>query len=133
MRAAIVILNWNGIKFLQKYLPAVIAELPPDCTLVVADNGSTDGSLEMDSHACTWNGESLALTPMEFKILWYLCEHRGKVVSSEELYEAVWGEKYLDSNNTVMAHVARIREKMHEQARNPKLIQTVWGVGYKIE
>ena len=46
MRAAIVILNWNGIKFLQKYLPAVIAELPPDCTLVVADNGSTDGSLE---------------------------------------------------------------------------------------
>lgn len=89
--------------------------------------------IEMDSHACTWNGESLALTPMEFKILWYLCEHRGKVVSSEELYEAVWGEKYLDSNNTVMAHVARIREKMHEQARNPKLIQTVWGVGYKIE
>ena len=46
MRAAIVILNWNGIKFMQKYLPAVIAELPPDCTLVVADNGSTDGSLE---------------------------------------------------------------------------------------
>src|SRR5574344_686635 len=46
MRAAIVILNWNGIKFLQKYLPAVIAELSPDCTLVVADNGSTDGSLE---------------------------------------------------------------------------------------
>ncbi|MCI7322189.1 MAG: VanR-ABDEGLN family response regulator transcription factor [Lachnospiraceae bacterium] len=89
--------------------------------------------IEKDSHACTWNGETLSLTPMEFKILWYLCEQQGKVVSSEELYEAVWGEKYLDSNNTVMAHVARIREKMHEQARNPKLIQTVWGVGYKIE
>ena len=86
-----------------------------------------------ESHHCTWNEEELALTPMEFKILWYLCEHQGKVVSSEELYEAVWGEKYLDSNNTVMAHIARIREKMHEQARNPKLIQTVWGVGYTIE
>ena len=86
-----------------------------------------------ESHHCTWNEEELALTPMEFKILWYLCEHQGKVVSSEELYDAVWGEKYLDSNNTVMAHIARIREKMHEQARNPKLIQTVWGVGYTIE
>lgn len=86
-----------------------------------------------ESHHCTWNGEELSLTPMEFKILWYLCGHQGKVVSSEELYEAVWGEKYLDSNNTVMAHIARIREKMHEQARHPKLIQTVWGVGYTIE
>ena len=85
------------------------------------------------SHHCTWTEEELSLTPMEFKILWYLCEHQGRVVSSEELYEAVWGEKYLDSNNTVMAHIARIREKMHEQARNPKLIQTVWGVGYTIE
>ena len=86
-----------------------------------------------ESHHCTWNEEELALTPMEFKILWYLCEHQGKVVSSEELYEAVWGEKYLDSNNTVMAHIARLRGKMNEQARNPKLIQTVWGVGYTIE
>ncbi len=85
------------------------------------------------SHRCFWNGEELSLTPMEFKIIWYLCEHQGQVVSSEELYEAVWGEKYLDSNNTVMAHIARIREKMHEQARHPKLIQTVWGVGYTID
>lgn len=89
--------------------------------------------IEQASHRCSWNGEELSLTPMEFKILWYLCEHQGAVISSEDLYEAVWGEKYLDSNNTVMAHIARIREKMHEQARKPKLIQTVWGVGYTIE
>lgn len=84
-------------------------------------------------HQCTWNGETLFLTPIEFDIVWYLCEQQGHVVSSEQLYENVWGEKYLDSNNTVMAHIARIRDKMHEQARKPKLIQTVWGVGYKIE
>lgn len=89
--------------------------------------------ISRDTHQCSWNGEMLTLTPIEFRILWYLCEKQGRVVSSEELYEAVWGEKYLDSNNTVMAHIARIREKMHEQARNPKLIQTVWGVGYTIE
>ena len=62
-----------------------------------------------------------------------LCEHHGEVVSSEELFEAVWKEKYLDSNNTVMAHVARIREKMQDSYRNHKFIKTVWGVGYTIE
>ena len=72
-------------------------------------------------------------TPLEFSILWYLCSKKGSVVTSEELFEAVWQEKYLDNNNTVMAHVARLREKMHENARKPKFIKTVWGVGYTIE
>lgn len=85
------------------------------------------------SHKCTLYGKNMPLTPIEFNILWYLCEHRGKVVSSEELFEAVWGEKYLDNNNTVMAHIARLREKMHEPSRKPKFIKTVWGVGYTIE
>ena len=72
--------------------------------------------------------------PREFSILWYLCENKGRVVSSEELFEAVWGEKYLESsNNTVMAHIGRLREKLHEPARRPKFIKTVWGVGYQIE
>lgn len=87
----------------------------------------------LDSHQCSLNGEELTLTPIEFSILWYLCDHRGKVVSSEELFEAVWKEKYMDSNNTVMAHIARLREKMKEPSRKPKFIKTVWGVGYTIE
>jgi len=86
-----------------------------------------------ENHKCTLYGVDLMLTPIEFNILWYLCEKRGKVVSSEELFEAVWGEKYLDNNNTVMAHIARLREKMNEPARKPKFIKTVWGVGYTIE
>lgn len=87
-----------------------------------------------DSHKCTLNGEILNLTPFEFKILWYLCKNHNRVVSSEELFETVWGEKFYESNNnTVMAHIARLREKMHEQARKPKYIKTVWGIGYTIE
>jgi two-component system response regulator VanR len=86
-----------------------------------------------DNHKCTLYGEELSLTPIEFHILWYLCEHRGKVVPSEELFESVWGEKYLDSNNTVMAHIARLREKLHEPSRKPKIVKTVWGVGDTIE
>ena len=87
-----------------------------------------------DSHKCTLNGETLALTPFEFDILWYLCKNHGRVISAEELFETVWGEKFLESNNnTVMAHIARLREKMHEPARKPRYIKTVWGVGYTIE
>lgn len=89
--------------------------------------------ISKSSHKCTLNGKELILTPLEFNILWYLCEHRGNVVSSEELFEAVWGEQYLDNNNTVMTHIARIREKMQEPARKPKYVKTVWGVGYTIE
>ena len=91
-------------------------------------------TINKDTHACTLFGETIALTPLEFSILWYLCENKGKVVSSEELFEKVWGEKYLDnSNNTVMAHIGRLREKLKEPAKHPKFIKTVWGVGYKIE
>ena len=85
------------------------------------------------SHKCIMNGREILLTPLEFDILWYLCGKKGKVVSSEELFEAVWKEKYLDSNNTVMAHIARLREKLGEPALNPKYIKTVWGVGYTVE
>lgn len=86
-----------------------------------------------DTHICTLYDQPIALTPTEFKLLWYLCERQGKVVSSEQLYEDVWEEKYLDNNNTVMSHIARLREKLGEPPRKPKFIKTVWGVGYKID
>ena len=78
-------------------------------------------------------GEKLDLTPTEFEILLYLCRHLNQVVTSEELFENVWKEKYLENNNTVFVHVCRIREKMHENTRKPKFVKTVWGVGYKLE
>ena len=90
-------------------------------------------SISQARHRCTLNGQELKLTPLEFRILWTLCRRRGSVVSSEELFESAWGKKYLDNNNPVMAHIARLREKMHEPARRPKFIKTVWGVGYTIE
>ena len=89
--------------------------------------------INRNSHKCFLFGKEISLTPIEFSILWYLCEHQGKVISSEELFEAVWKEKYLDNNNTVMAHIGRLREKMNEAAKKPKFIKTVWGVGYEIE
>lgn len=86
-----------------------------------------------NTHECTLYGKRVNLTPVEFSIVWYLCCKKGEVVSAEELFEQVWGEKYMDSNNTVMAHIAKIREKLGESSKNPKFVKTVWGVGYKIE
>ncbi len=89
--------------------------------------------ISKNSHKCFLNETELILTPIEFSILFYLCEHKGSVISSEELFTSVWGEACYDSNNTVMTHIARLREKMKEPARKPKYIKTVWGVGYTIE
>ena len=115
---------------LRRYTRYNTGETPPQ---EVTEYDFRGLQISRTTHKCVLFGEELALTPLEFSILWYLCERRGDVVSSEELFEAVWGEKYMDSNNTVMSHIARLREKMHEPSRKPKFIKTVWGVGYTIE
>ena len=88
--------------------------------------------INRSTHECTLLGKEINLTPLEFNILWLLCEKDGNVVSSEEIFKRVWGEKYLDGNNTVMVHIRRLREKLGEKPREPRYIKTVWGVGYKI-
>lgn len=89
--------------------------------------------IDKKRHVVTLYDETVNLTPTEFEILWLLCENAGKVVSSEKIFETVWKENYLDCNNTVMVHIRRLREKLKEPSRNPRIIKTVWGVGYKIE
>ncbi len=90
--------------------------------------------LNRTSHECVYNEMPLTLTPLEFDILWMLCENRGKVISSEEMFENVWGEKYYkNSNNTVMVHIRHLREKMSGPTGKSDFIKTVWGVGYKVE
>ncbi len=105
------------------------AEEPPSSAIEVRGL-----SIDQESHKCTLNGKEVTLTPLEFSILWHLCQRRGRVVSSEELFETVWGERYLEnSSNTVMAHIARLREKLGEPPRRPRYIKTIWGVGYTVE
>lgn len=90
--------------------------------------------LNKDTHECILNERKIDLTPTEFSILWVLGSNLGRVVSSEELFREVWGDKYFsNNNNTVMVHIRHLREKMHDSAERPKYIKTVWGVGYKIE
>ncbi len=90
--------------------------------------------MNRDTHECTYNERELVLTPIEFDILWLLCENRGRVISSEQLFEQIWKEKYFkNSNNTVMVHIRHLREKMGDGRRKSDFIKTVWGVGYKVE
>jgi len=90
--------------------------------------------MDISKHACYLNDSPLALTPTEFAILRILCEHKGDVVSSEQLFHAIWGDEYFTkNNNTITVHIRNLREKLGDTIDKPKYIKTVWGVGYKIE
>lgn len=90
--------------------------------------------MNRSTHECIFNERELTLTPIEFDILWILCENRGQVISSEQLFEQVWHETYYkQSNNTVMVHIRHLREKMGGPTGKTEFIKTVWGVGYKVE
>jgi DNA-binding response OmpR family regulator len=84
-------------------------------------------------HTVTVDGSPVSLTPTEFQIVELLAANPGRVFSSEEIFERVWREPYLQGSNTVMVHIRKIREKIEDDPRHPVLIQTVWGVGYKID
>ena len=73
------------------------------------------------------------LTPREFDILEMLATNRGRVLSTEQIYQKVWNEPFYNSDNTVAVHIRNIREKIEINPKEPKFIKLVWGVGYKIE
>ena len=90
--------------------------------------------LNIRTHECFLNEKPLILTPTEFSILRILLEHKGEVVSSEDLFHQIWkDEYYIKNNNTITVHIRHLREKMNDTAEHPNYIRTVWGVGYKIE
>ena len=93
------------------------------------------GSLTIDKtrHRVVADGEEISLTAREFDILYLMASNKGRVFSSEEIFEKVWKEKYFQSNNTVMVHISRLRDKLDKHLNGEKIIHTGWGVGYKIE
>lgn len=85
------------------------------------------------THEVLVNNEKVKLTPREFAILELLSSNPGIVMSAEQIYERVWKEEAFQSENTVMVHIRKIRERIETNPRNPQYIKTVWGVGYKVE
>ena len=78
------------------------------------------------------NGAELPLKNKEYELLLFLMRHPGQVFSREDLYEMIWGLESLGDNVTVAVHVNRLREKIEEDPAHPRLLQTVWGVGYRL-
>ena len=94
------------------------------------------GSLEVDLNTRMVRnaGENVPLTDTEYSILACLVKNRGRTVTTQELYESVWNEKFLPgSGNTIMVHVLNLRRKIEEVPSSPRIIRTVWGRGYQVD
>ncbi|MEF9864520.1 MAG: response regulator transcription factor [Christensenellaceae bacterium] len=93
------------------------------------------GGLVIDDlkKSVTVDGETIKLTPMEYKILRYLMQNMENVLSTTQIYESVWDERAVGAENTIAVHIRRIREKIEINPKEPKYLKVVWGIGYKIE
>ncbi|WP_442600565.1 response regulator transcription factor [Paenibacillus sp. KN14-4R] len=89
--------------------------------------------INVPTHKVFVDNNLIKLTPREFSILYTLASKRGNVLSMEQIYESVWDEPFYESNNTVMVHIRKIREKLEKDPSAPQYIKTVWGIGYMIE
>ncbi len=89
--------------------------------------------LDTDTKTVTVDAEEVRLTPIEYKILEYLMRNMGKVLSSSQIYEAVWNEPSYTSEKTVTVHIRNLREKIEINPKDPKYLKVVYGLGYKCE
>lgn len=89
--------------------------------------------LDMESKDVKMNGESVKLTPIEYKITELLMTNAGRVFSIRDIYERVWNEPAYNAENIVAVHIRKIREKIEVDPKNPRYLKVVWGIGYKIE
>ncbi|MCD8398070.1 MAG: response regulator transcription factor [Lachnospiraceae bacterium] len=99
-----------------------------------SDHVLVNGGLELNTETVEVrvDGEPVALTPIEFKILALLMKNPGRVFPADEIYERVWNERAI-ATETIMVHIRNIRTKIEVDPKNPKYLKVVWGVGYKIE
>ncbi|KGO15674.1 response regulator transcription factor [Clostridium botulinum] len=92
-----------------------------------------DLELNLKEHTLYKEKNEIKLTPKEFDILFLLARNKGRIFPSSEIYERVWGQEFLENDNSLLTHIRNLREKLNDTVKNSKYIKTVWGVGYKIE
>ena len=86
-----------------------------------------------DRKEVTVDGEPVKLTRIEYNILLFLVQNKGKVFSIDQIYEQIWQEEAFGADNTVTVHIRHIREKIEIDPKNPKYLKVIWGIGYKVE
>ncbi len=113
---------------------AVLRRAQPAQAAPPADEVLALGGLRLDpaARSVTLDGRALNLTAREFDLLTFLMRNPGRVFTREQLLDQVWGFTFASDLSTVTVHVRRLREKIERDPTNPTLLQTVWGVGYKL-
>lgn len=90
--------------------------------------------IDLTAHRCWLEEKPIDLTPTEYAILRILCMRKGVAVSSEDLFMEIWNEDYYNKDtNPIAVHIRHLREKLGDAVDKPKIIKTVWGVGYRID
>lgn len=92
-----------------------------------------DLSINDDLKIVTVDGKQVKLTPTEYNILLFLLKNKGKVYSIDQIYENVWDGEAFGAENIIAVHIRHIREKIEINAKEPKYLKVIWGIGYKIE
>ncbi len=87
--------------------------------------------IDVGGHSVCKNDVYINLTVKEFELLKLFANYPGQVFTKSQIFNQVWGDEYLSDDNTVMVHIRRLRKKIEDEPDNPKLIQTIWGIGYK--
>jgi DNA-binding response OmpR family regulator len=103
---------------------------PPDEAAPPIEHGPL--RIEPATRGAFLDGEELSLTQREFDLLAHLASHPGRVYSRDQLMEAVWGEPFFEDTSTVTVHVRRLRAKLGDDPAEPRFIETVWGIGYRL-
>ncbi len=89
-------------------------------------------TLDTNMHRLMRDGKAVSIKDMEYKLLLYLCENAGRVVTKDELLKNVWNDEFV-GEGTIAVHIRHLREKIEEDPKNAEIIKTIWGVGYILE
>jgi two-component system response regulator RegX3 len=124
-------LNIGGDDYISKPYSLSVLLAKVKAVLKRYASAKPEGRLRVDTatERITLDGAALQLKNMEYKLLKYLLDNKGRIVGKDELFEKVWGDAFV-SDGTLSVHIHRLREKIETDPNNPLLIKTVWGVGY---
>lgn len=126
----------GGTDYITKDTPAALFWAKVETRIILAGTDRTQfcyGPLLLDltGRRVLMNGEELAVTPVEFDILWYLSDHAGQVYTPKEIADRIWGSQLWDGGQTLQTHMARLRRKLEKAYEGHCFIEAVWGQGYR--
>ncbi|MDF2837967.1 MAG: DNA-binding response regulator [Paenibacillus sp.] len=134
----------QGLQFADDYLtkPFHLDELAARIEVLLRRSGKRSAEPTRVKHLLVYEaenrvvradtGEELALAGKQFHIFMYLIRHLGQILTKEQIYEAVWGEPFLDGDKTLMVHIRYLREKIERDPAAPEIVETIRGLGYRV-